>query len=46
MVSRVATGFGDVGTSQNMLIYVKRLVNKTTHCNCPSKRVKQPSEGV
>ena len=34
MVSRVATGSGDFGTSQNMLIYVKRLANKTTHCNC------------
>ena len=46
MVSRIATGSGDVGTSQNMLIYVKRLANKTTQCNCSSKRVKQPSESV
>ena len=38
-MSRVATGSSDVGTSQNMLIYVKRLANKTTHCNCSSKRV-------
>ena len=29
-----------------MLIYVKRLANKTAHCNCSSKRVKQPSESV
>ena len=40
MVSRVATSSGDFGTSQNMLNYVKRLANKTTHCNCSSKGVK------
>ena len=46
MVYRVATSSCDVGTSQNMLIYVKRLANKTTHCKCSSKRVKQPSESM
>ena len=46
MVFRIANGSGNVGTSQNMLIYVKRLANKTTHCNYSSKRVKQPSESV
>ena len=46
MVSRVAIGSSDVGTSQNMMIYVKRLANKTTHCNCSSKGVKQPSESI
>ena len=46
MVFGIAFGFGDVGTSQNMLIDVKRLANKTTHCNCPSKRVKQSSESI
>ena len=46
MVSRIATSSSDIRTSQNRLIYVKRLANKTTHCNCSSKRVKQPSESV
>jgi len=46
VVSRIETGLGDVGTSQNMLIYVRRLANKTTHCNYSSKRVKQPSESL
>jgi len=45
-VSTIAIGFGDVGTSQNKLIYVKRLANKTTHGNCTSKKVKQPSESI
>jgi len=45
-VSKVETSFGDIGTSQNMLIYVKRLANKTTHCNYSSKKVKQPSESI
>lgn len=45
-MSRIATGSNDIRTSQNMLIYVKRLANKTTHCNCSSKRVKQPIESV
>ena len=40
MVSRVGTSSSDVGTSQNMFIYVKRLANKTTHCNCSSKKGK------
>ena len=42
----VATGSGDFGTSQNMVNSMKRLANKTTHCNCSSKRVEQPSESV
>jgi len=39
VVSRVETSSGDVGTSQNMLIDVKRLANKTTNFNYSSKRV-------
>lgn len=39
MVFRIASGSDDVGTSQNILIDVKRLANKTTHFNCSSKRV-------
>ena len=45
-MSRVVTGSGEFGTSQNMLNFVKRLANKTTHHKCSSKRVKQPSESV
>ena len=33
----VATGSDDVGTSQNMLIYVKRLANKTLIATVPQK---------
>ncbi len=44
MVFRATTGSGEFGTSQNMVISVKRLANNTTHRKCSSKRVNNQVE--